>query len=604
MKIKRARISGYSAFRGTDWIDFAPTMNIVSGKNNSGKSSLLKAISREQLENAHKNPKNFLKGALPIPTVEIEFQTSVFEFAKRLQLLGTQVNVVGGGPTVADHDELKKIFETDRELTLSAKKEAGRPLAAKAPLLPQSQSSRSMGRGPYQSNIQFVGGELQVSGGGSGNSEGSAKAYFHDSPVIFHFPAERYHKSRVGYGRFEDLAGDASNLAGYLQFLQGNHVALYEEIVDRLCQIIPTIEGISIDTLTDGFEVLVWPKGADGNRDLAVPLSSCGSGVSQILAIFSCVATRRDAIILVDEINSFLHPLAVKDLLSTLFADYPTHQYVISSHSSEVLSHPSVERILNVEVGEFQSSVLSFDRDDVDELRASLRKLGVTMSDVLGADYFLWVEGPTEVIAIPSIYRKHRGRFPPEIRVAAVDATGDFSKKKSDHRTVVRLYEHVSKYSAPLSRGQAFLLDREGYPEEIVASLRKSTDEKLNVIGRRCIENYALDVQAIAKVLSGEVDGESFSDDQVRAALVAAASNDDVAGSQKFSGDLHEKAWLSEADGAKILKMAFASVTENRVEFRKVAHTPRILALRPKEGIEELLESVDERLRFLGLMGE
>lgn len=597
MHIEKIRIVGYSAFNDTGWFDLSPNVNIVAGKNNSGKSSLLKAAAGLNLNNAHRSPESYLPGALPTPRVEYTFGTSVFEFVEQLKKTTNSVTVQAGGPTVADQNFVRKILEKDKQLKLNCTRTDQNGYTITEPMLPKSPHQNN----PYQMQLRYIGGKLEISGEGAGGSDSTMAAFTGPTGKIFYFPAERYHRSRAELVRSEQLNGDASNLAGYLQFLQGNDVARFEEIVARLCQIVPSIEHISIDTLNDGFEVLVWPTGSKRNRDLASPLSHCGSGVSQVLAIFACVATRRDAIVVVDEINSFLHPLAVKDLISTLASEYPSHQYIISSHSSEVLSHASVEKIINVEKHEFESSIKGIDRSDINELQASLRSLGVSMADVLGSDYFIWVEGPTEVIALPALYRKHKGTFPSNVRVAAVDATGDFSKKGSDSRVVVRLYDRVSQVSAPLNLGQAFLLDKEGYREDTVKDILNSTDRKLNFINRRCIENYAIDPKAVSKLISEEIDGDEFSEEVVEAAMHLAASDEDVAGSRRFNGDLQDPKWLVEADGAKILKMVFASVSNHRVEFRKVLHTPQILAMRSFDQVEEVVVSLDERLKFLGV---
>src|SRR6059058_1643718 len=67
-------------------------------------------------------------------------------------------------------------------------------------------------------------------------------------------------------------------------------------------------------------------------------LSDSGTGVAQVIAILAAVLTRTYAVIVIDEINSFLHPAAAKALIRILKTEHGDHQYIISTHSAEVIS--------------------------------------------------------------------------------------------------------------------------------------------------------------------------------------------------------------------------------------------------------------------------
>jgi AAA15 family ATPase/GTPase len=47
-------------------------------------------------------------------------------------------------------------------------------------------------------------------------------------------------------------------------------------------------------------------------RELGFSLDSSGTGVSQVVAILTVMAMFTQAVIVIDEINSFLHPAAAK----------------------------------------------------------------------------------------------------------------------------------------------------------------------------------------------------------------------------------------------------------------------------------------------------
>lgn len=438
MYIHRIRVEGFSGFEDSGWIEFSPKLNVVIETNNSGKSSLLAACSGLIPDNPHKSPQRYLPGHLKTQKVQIDFASSLAEFRRRLASLGGPIQTWMGGPTDADVDKLKAQVGEDGAITLKVNVQPGNSITNREPTFrPNSESNIYIG------NVSIKEGLVEVSNAGGGRNDNSIAAYINGADsAIFYFPAERYHRPSTTFGRYDRLSGDASNLAGFLQYLQGNDHQKYDEITSRLQQVIPSIERITIDARSDGFHILIWPKGSGSIRELAFSLEACGTGVSQVLAMFTAVVTKSESCIIVDEINSFLHPLAVKDLLGILSTEYSSNQYIISSHSSDVVAHPSVSSVIVVERDEFVSRVKTLDRDDLGSLKKHMRELGVSMADVLGADTIIWVEGPTESIAFSNLYRDFLGGLPGGMQVVAVSATGDFEGATKTKKAVLRVKTH------------------------------------------------------------------------------------------------------------------------------------------------------------------
>ena len=61
MYISKIRVQNYKAFYDSDWIEFEPGINIISGQNHSGKTALLEALSRNFGNIPHKSIKTLLR---------------------------------------------------------------------------------------------------------------------------------------------------------------------------------------------------------------------------------------------------------------------------------------------------------------------------------------------------------------------------------------------------------------------------------------------------------------------------------------------------------------------------------------------------------------
>ena len=113
-------------------------------------------------------------------------------------------------------------------------------------------------------------------------------------------------------------------------------------------------------------------------------LEDCGAGVGQVLAILYVAMTMPPSVIIIDEPNSFLHPGAAKKLLQIL-AGYD-HQYIISTHSTDIISSVGPTTLHLVQWANGESKVTPLDIDKQDNLRLVLSEVGIGLSDIFAAD--------------------------------------------------------------------------------------------------------------------------------------------------------------------------------------------------------------------------
>jgi predicted ATP-binding protein involved in virulence len=82
---------------------------------------------------------------------------------------------------------------------------------------------------------------------------------------------------------------------------------------------------------------MMWPTERIKRTDLAFSLHNSGTGVSQVVAVLTVTAMFTQAVIIIDEVNSFLYPGPAKLLLRIAQTRYNKHQYSITTHSPDVI---------------------------------------------------------------------------------------------------------------------------------------------------------------------------------------------------------------------------------------------------------------------------
>ena len=102
-------------------------------------------------------------------------------------------------------------------------------------------------------------------------------------------------------------------------------------------------------------------------------------------------------VIIIDEPQSFLHPGAVRKLLEIFqLPQYSHHQYILTTHSPEVIGSVQEKTVLLVERDDMRSEIKQIDSNCVNDLRLILSSVGARLSDVFGMENIIWVEGETE----------------------------------------------------------------------------------------------------------------------------------------------------------------------------------------------------------------
>ncbi|MEK7724744.1 MAG: AAA family ATPase [Acidobacteriota bacterium] len=604
MYLSKIRVRNYKSFRDSGDIEFKPGINIVVGQNNSGKTSLLEALGFKFEYNPHKsinlssnnsffNQSNLIEYAVFFSPVELS--------KSHIPYLPYPINGVLNTATEAFNLILEKglnvYFSTD-----------GKEV-----------SSKSLSYKLYEEQVGKV---LRITkntlGYYSPDSSGShlnngTDHLFNWREIkeivegTYRFNAERLNLGKCLHGKHRILNTNASNLAEVLQNTYLENFDLYEEFINYVRLVIPSIkwvDSINVEekpnnilqtTISKFQEIRIWRvEKSSRNEDSTVLLSESGTGISQILAILYVVVTsEKPRTIIIDEPNSFLHPSASKKLIQIL-NKFPQHQYFISTHSPEILSTAKASTITMLKCEDGETKVESINPTQTNDLRKTLDEIGVRFSDVFFAENILWVEGPTEEKAFPLILEK-AGKIL-DVTILPLVHTDDFREKKKagkHAKLAFEIYKRLSEGNALTPPFVAVILDKEDAGEQELKELEKLGEGKLKFIPQRMYENYLIDFPAITEVLNEEILEESEKVSVKQVEEWVEEKRQAMFLSKKDTGKevLDFTDWLKQFHAAELLESLFSELSNKTVEYRKTTHSVELT--------KWLLENKPEQLKEL-----
>jgi predicted ATPase len=582
MKLQKIRLYNYKGFKDSGWIELSPNFTVVVGKNNSGKSAFLEGFRLQRSGNKPHLSIGIVRGGHvdPISRIHVVGHFHWHEIQINAQYVGNQIYY----PLTASHrNELNAqnwediIVRPSMTLELQSRTDVPYVVATRWPShgrFEDSPNSRICALLNHDAT------KAEWSFGGIAENEENLPRIADEAlrRQVYNFSAERLNIDQSMPQADQSLSPNASNLPTVLHELSTNP-NLWKEYNNHVCQIFPEITAITTPPVENSqtITIKVWHVPVESNRaDLAIRLTDCGTGVGQVLAILYVAMTRQQNVIVIDEPNSFLHPGAARKLIEIL-KQYDTNQYVVSTHSPELISaiNPDIIHRVHWDVEGGQSKVEQMNGASIDDMALLLDDLGAKLSDVFGADYVIWVEGQTEEACFPTIAASCDEPPPLGTLFVRVRATGDFESKKSDANLVWDIYERLSGGAALVPPALAFSFDREGRSEQQLSDMEKKSGGMVKFLPRCLVENYFLHSAAIAFAIDHEmtvrdVDAERPGISLVDEKIASLAGRHGVRDVTKDWQD--DGLWLRDSNGAILLKALFAEfdLTYNKIQHGRI----------------------------------
>lgn len=598
MRLTRARVIGFQSFSDTGEIKFSDGINLIVGQNNSGKSALLRALLPTLPDDRHRSDEVWLDHLLPPPSVHLSIEVSGSELKDAfLRWPPGQIQIPVPQSISSSVNNMLDAYLRLPSIILELKHGTGSHFEAVK--YPSHGLFSAEGMQQHVLICHANNGILDVAGHQPGGGDSlPASLYAKWQHDMFYFSAQRPANGETGYGYAERLDAAASNLPNVLNTLRGERDALYQKLVGHLREVFPTIGNMSVRTRPDNnLEILLWPTERMDELQLSFPLKNSGTGVAQVVAMFTAIMTVKNAVIIIDEINSFLHPAAVKAVLRILQTEYGEHQYIVSTHAPEVVGFSNPRTIHLVKRHGYESTIEQLDLTSVDRLREVAENLGVSMADVFAADRVIWVEGPTEELCFPYLYKAFDGEIPRGTVFTSVTATGDFfSRGKRSKKIVYEVYERLCSAVATLPVSVAISFDTERLKPSEIEDMVADSNGLMHFLPRRHLECYLVSPAAIASFINVKdaVSQSSVTVTEVKEVLCSLATE------QRFkatgwNGDLLNEAWLTKVDAANLIKATVEKITETRLTFSKKEDTLFLLQSvleNDKSGLDELAKYV------------
>jgi predicted ATP-dependent endonuclease of OLD family len=621
MYLSKIRVKNYKSFRDSGDLEFKPGINLIVGQNNSGKTALLESLSLRFYSVEHKSIKNILKRKLLQIPQRDEENSSIVEGTiiipeHYLLDLGNEIlwmPYIVGEPRSENSQKIENFGIENYEIYIkeyiSLHFSHNGSNARKLELKGSKESEKNYKLTEQEDRLIgiMISEEKKLNFVENTNppQKHSTSAFtFRCSNTffsrIYKFQAERSCKNGCIVGLNRELKTNGENLAEVLLNAQTNNDEIYKELIEYASEVIPSVKWVSsVRTERDQgpfHEIKVWTIDKKSKReDLAIPLSECGTGIGQVLAILYVVVTSEEPrTIIIDEPNSFLHPGAAKKLIQIL-NKFPQHQYFISTHSPEVLSAAKPSTITRLKYVDGETIAKSVNLEQTKDLRETLDEIGVRFSDVFFTENILWVEGETEEKAFPLILESADKLF--DVAILPLVHTDDLRERKAKGRKhaklVFEIYERLSGANALTPPFVAVILDKESSSQEEINKLIEIFGDKLKFIPRMMYENYLIDAEALTNTLNAEIieNTNKVNIEQVEKWIEEKRENKYLS-KKEISDEILETAdWIKKIHAANLLETLFSELSNKTVEYRKTTHSVKLT--------QWLLENKPEQLSEL-----
>jgi predicted ATPase len=332
---------------------------------------------------------------------------------------------------------------------------------------------------------------------------------------VFLVEAHRTPKSEIALTPEANLNPDGSNLANFLHSLNSSRERdKFLEIERFVTTVFPEFSRVNPAELApNGASVSITLTERGSNT--TVPLTQCGTGVEQLLCLAAFVITggktssRETLMFLLDEPHSYLHPDAERQLLAFLNA-HPEHAYVVATHSPILVNSVSASAITYIERSRNTDVRSSTERIASDVMES----LGYKNSDFLFHNRLIFVEGESDQLIVPILLNK-RGSERLELAatgfpiIYGVPGAGRPGTHRKNVRGLQETILRCEKLLAQFGRAEVphfFLLDGDFTDEE--RALLEHLEERgitVRFLKRFELENYLLVPSVIATVINREL---------------------------------------------------------------------------------------------------
>lgn len=267
----------------------------------------------------------------------------------------------------------------------------------------------------------------------------------------------------------------------------------YNKVINFLKQVDDSIDEFRFSANNNSeLEVLIANHRDQDSTNIT--LQNSGTGISQLLALSVFLIANENKFVLIDEPQVFLHPHAEFALIDLITSS--NNQVVVATHSS-IFIHAAKQHLTYLQKKAGATKALAFDKYSMAELADDL---GVPANHLLAGRKIFWLEGPTEV-EIVRLLQDLDSKFRSQslgVNYIALPNTGDIQGKKTKRIADAIYYSLNTK----LGINSVILLDSEEKTENAKEDLKKVFRCPIEFIDKSEIEEYLLEPKAIHQTIA------------------------------------------------------------------------------------------------------
>lgn len=576
MRLQQVVLQGFQSYAEEQTIDIDEHVTLLAGRNNVGKSALLRAL-QIPVERQEGVAKDF--------RLTYTWTVSAGDIVPHV---GTAVEM---GEWMLSGGDLQTLIVTYTGTPDQGTLDAGALQVIKVSLPDLSATaSRGMGGAWDQDHLK------------TNMHEGAFNTFVGMSDVaskrVLHLAPRRIEQGSRHLYHSSKLQADARNLAEVVLHLYLNHrYNIFADVENIMQSAFAGLRGLAVSTveqLGGANQLQGEPQVYFEGRDDPIPLRLCGTGLEQMLALAVGVVTAKEPLlVLIDEPQAYLHPHAERALLG-LLAAHPEHQFVIATHSHTLLGSQPLSRVRLLSLEEGATRVAH-----VEDEQQVLEELGVTAADLWLVDRLLWVEGPTEervfellaASMLPDAERSTMG-------IRQMPEASRFAGSKREAQAAYDFCTEVAKVIAPLAVDMLFVFDTDQKSADFRKRIQEASHDRAEFLPARELENLFLKPELLYRGLAERCELAELGAPTLKAVTAKLdellAKRDDL--------DLYPRGTPTEGDplqvvrGSSLLKRMWWDLAT--AEYEKVRDGERLAKASLDKGGEELapLAKILERI--------
>lgn len=369
-------------------------VNVFVGQNNSGKSRFLRSIFSadisatkfilEEYEENHLSvgdlsnwlQKFFITNSGPFSNSRISKLSGLIYS----DLSGDLTNVIEfctdfykkSESSNSRYQEFNDLLKSDQSLAINFKRDYSELIN----VFPRV----SFGENPRRMYIPILRGLRPINKNGDRFDNGDA--YSDRTRFDYFRPSSQENEIFSGLSMYEDIKKLLLGREDQRKLIRDFEIFLKEQVFDENITLIPKYN-------SDVLEIKIGAKDQ-------FPIFNLGDGLQTIITILFpvFVGQNKKRCVFIEEPETHLHPHWQAKLLNAL-KSIPNQQYFITTHSTTFINDKD-SAVFNISE---QNDELRIQKVEFDHQKLSILKdLGYKQSDLLQANYILWVEGPSDKI--------------------------------------------------------------------------------------------------------------------------------------------------------------------------------------------------------------